>query len=110
MYRLLICCAVVGALLVPSLVQAEKPGKTVIAHIGDVAVTAEEPIMEGDVEIGVRYTVTGYYNVIEVSDKALKAHEGHSIEMKGEVFTDYIPYDGTKGDHFNEDRVVDVLN
>ena len=112
MYRLLTCCALVAILLMPSLVQAEKPGKTTIAHIGDAVVTAETPMIDEDTgeQIGTKYTVTGYYNVITVSDKALSAHGGHAIEVMGEVFEDIIPYEGTEERHFTVDKFVEVLD
>ncbi len=112
MHRLTICCAVVAIILMPTLIQAEKPGKTTIAHIGDVAITAEEPILDETTgeQIGTRYTVTGYYNVIKVSDKALPAHGGHAIEIVGEAFEDIIPYTGTEEKHFTDDRIVEVLD
>ena len=110
MFRFLMCCAVVAILLSPAVVQAEKPEKTTIAHIGDVVVT-EEPLFDDSevpVEIGIRYTITGYYNVITVSEKALTAHGGHAIEVMGEVFEDIIPYEGTEGKHFPDIRTKDV--
>ena len=58
MYRILMCSAIVALLFAPAMAQAAPPGKTTIAHIGDVAVTAETPIVEDGVEIGTAYTVT----------------------------------------------------
>ena len=48
-------------------------------------VTGEEPIVDEDTEevIGTAYTVTGYYNVIEVSENATKGHDGH-LEVETE--------------------------
>jgi len=54
--------------------------------------------------------VTGYYNVIEVSEDALPAHEGHSIEVMGVTIKDMIPYDGQKGNHFTVEQTVEVLD
>ena len=112
MHRFLLGLAVVGILVFPAVSQA-KPAKVLIAHIGDAEVTAEEEIVdETGAVIGMAYTVTGYYNVIEVSEKALPAHEGHAIEVMGVTFEDMIPYEGEleKGDHFTVEEVVEVLD
>lgn len=111
-YRFLLCLAIVGVLVFPVVSQADKPAKVILAHIGDAEVTGEEPIVDettGDT-IGTRYTVTGYYNVIEVSENAVSAHEEHYIEVMGVTFEDIIPYAGEKGDHFSVEEFVDVLD
>ncbi len=108
MNRFLLCLAIAGMLVLPSLSHAAPPAKVVIAHIGDVEVV-EEPVLDDDGnQIATAYTVTAYYNVIEISEKALKAHENHSIEVQGLTFADIIPYDGTKGDHFTVEEIVEV--
>jgi hypothetical protein len=108
--RFLICLALVGVLVLPVVSQA-KHHKVTLAHIGDAMVTYEEDIYDdtGMMVIGTKYTITGYYNVIEVSSNAVSAHEGHYIEVMGVMFEDIIPYEGEKGDHFTVEETVEVL-
>ena len=113
MNRFLICLAIVGALVLPAVTQADKPMKVkvTLAHIGDAQVTGEMPFYDEESGLsGMEYTVTGYYNVIEVSEKAVSAHEGHYIEVMDEAFEDIIPYAGEKGDHFTVERIVKVYD
>ncbi len=107
MNRFLLCLALAGMLVLPALSHAAPPAKVVIAHIGDVQVVEELTTDDEGNEIVV-YTLTAYYNVIEVSEKAVKAHEGHVIEVQGEEFADIIGYGGTKGEHFTVEKTVVV--
>lgn len=107
MNRFLLCLALAGMLVLPALSHAAPPAKVLIAHVGDVEVTEGLITDEEGNEIP-GYIATAYYNVIEVSEKAVKAHEGHVIEVQGEKFADIIPYGGTKGEHFTVEKTVVV--
>jgi len=62
--------------------ESRKPDKVLIAHLADEITTETEDVVDGVPVLVV--TTTKYYVVIEISSKALPAHEAHGdIDPEG---------------------------
>ena len=80
-----------------------KPAKVLVAHLAEVVEELDEITEEV-------ISTTYYYNVIEVSEKALSGHSGHGDVIDGEELPDgtiWNETDYSKGDKF--EIVVDSV-